>query len=258
MSGHSKWSTIKRKKGAADAKRGQLFTKLSREITVAAKEGGGDAETNFRLRLAVQKARLENMPLDNIQRAIQRGAGAGAEGGANYDEVVYEGYGPNGVAMLVQTLTDNRNRTVAEVRAAFTKAGGSLGESGSVGWMFDPKGLIVIDPQHGQNADEITLAAIDAGAEDVEANTDDDGDDHIEVVTGFEDLKAVQDALTAQGYHIASAERTMVPKTLMALDDKGIESGLRLMDRLEELDDVQTVYTNIDLSEAGELIASLG
>lgn len=257
MSGHSKWSTIKRKKGAADAKRGQLFTKLAREIMVAAKEGGGDAETNFRLRLAVQKARVENMPLENIQRAIQRGAGAGGEGGANYDEVVYEGYGPNGVAVLVQTLTDNRNRTVAEVRAAFTKAGGSLGESGSVGWMFDPKGLIVIDPKRGQDPDEITLAAIDAGAEDVNASTDEDGTDHVEVVTGFEDLKAVQDALTAQGYQVSSAERTMFAKTTMALDNKGMESALRLVDRLEDLDDVQTVYTNLDLSEADELMASM-
>lgn len=257
MSGHSKWSTIKRKKGAADAKRGQLFTKLTREITVAAKEGGSDVETNFRLRLAVQKARIENMPLENIQRATQRGAGVGGEGGANYDEVTYEGYGPNGVAMLVQTLTDNRNRTVAEVRAAFTKAGGSLGESGSVGWMFDPKGLIVIEPQRGQDSDEITLAAIDAGAEDVGTNTDEDDEDHIEVVTSFEGLKAVQDALTAQGYQVASAERTMVPKTTMAVDDKSMESALRLVDRLEELDDVQTVYTNLDLSEADELMASL-
>src|SRR3712207_5596639 len=142
MSGHSKWSTIKRKKGAADAKRGQLFTKLTREITVSAREGGGDPESNFRLRLAVQPARAENMPLENVQRAIHRGSGTGADAG-NYEEVIYEGYGPHGVAMLVQTLTDNRNRTVAEVRAAFTKAGGSLGEAGSVGWMFDPKGVIV-------------------------------------------------------------------------------------------------------------------
>lgn len=257
MSGHSKWSTIKRKKGAADAKRGQLFTKLTREIMMSAREGGADSETNFRLRLAVQKARAENMPIDNIQRAIQRGSGVGGDGGATYEEMTYEGYGPNGVAMIVQTLTDNRNRTVAEVRAAFTKAGGSLGEAGSVGWMFDPKGLIVIDPQRGQDADEITLAAIDAGAEDVSASTDEDGDDHVEVVTGFEDLKAVQDTLTGQGYNVTSAERTMVPKTTMTLDDKGLESALRLMDRLEDLDDVQTVYTNLDLSEADELMASL-
>src|SRR5438105_1508973 len=144
MSGHSKWATIKRKKGATDAKRGQMFTKITREITVAAKEGGGDPDTNFRLRLAVQKAREENMPADNVQRAIQRGTGAG-EGAASYDEIMYEGYGPNGVAFLVQTLTDNRNRTVAEVRSIFTKMGGSLGEAGSVAWMFDQRGLILIE-----------------------------------------------------------------------------------------------------------------
>lgn len=256
MSGHSKWSTIKRKKGAADAKRGQLFTKLTREITVAAREGGGDPESNFRLRLAVQKARAENMPLDNVQRAIQRGAGASGEGG-NFDEVIYEGYGPHGVAMMVQTLTDNRNRTVAEVRAAFTKAGGSLGENGSVAWMFDPKGMIVIEPKNGQDPDEITLAVIDAGAEDVSVDTDDEGDTHIEVITGFEDLKSVQDALTGAGYNVTSAERTMLPKTTMALDDKGLESALRLVDRLEELDDVQTVYTNLDLSQAEAVMAGM-
>src|SRR5829696_7426606 len=190
MSGHSKWSTIKRKKGAADAKRGQLFTKLTREITVSAKEGGGDPDSNFRLRLAVQRARTENMPAENIQRAIQRGSGAGADG-AQYEEITYEGYGPNGVALLVQDLTDNRNRTVAEVRSIFTKAGGSLGEAGSVGWMFEPRGLILIKPKNGADPDEVTMSAIDAGADDV--SVDEEG--HVEVVTGFEDLKHVQDAL---------------------------------------------------------------
>ena len=252
MSGHSKWATIKRKKGAADARRGQLFTKLSREITVAAKEGGGDPESNFRLRLAVQKARAENMPADNIQRAIQRGSGAG-EGGAHYEEVMYEGYGPNGVALLVQTLTDNRDRAVSEVRSIFTRLGGSLGEAGSVAWMFDPRGLILIEPRDGEDPDEITLAAIDAGAEDVQS--DDEG--HIEVVTAFNDLKHVQDALTAQNINVVSAERTMVPKTTVTLDEKGMEQILRLIDRLEDLDDVQTVYTNLDLTGAEELMASL-
>jgi YebC/PmpR family DNA-binding regulatory protein len=159
--------------------------------------------------------------------------------------------------MLVQTLTDNRNRTVAEVRAAFTKAGGSLGEAGSVGWMFDPKGIIVIAPQNGQDPDEVSLAAIDAGAEDVSVDADDEGDTHIEVVTGFEDLKAVQDALTGAGYNVTSAERTMLPKTTMTLDDKGLESALRLVDRLEDLDDVQTVYTNLDLSQAEAVMAGI-
>ena len=252
MSGHSKWATIKRKKGAADAKRGQLFTKLTREITVSAKEGGGDPEANFRLRLAVQKARAENMPADNIQRAIQRGTGGG-EGGASYEEIMYEGYGPHGVALIVQTLTDNRNRTVAEVRSIFTKAGGSLGETNSVGWMFEPRGLIYIEPQKGQDPDELSLAAIDAGAEDV--STDDDG--QLEIVTQFQDLKHVQDELTSAGMHIANAERTMFPKTTMTLDEKGMEQILRLVERLEELDDVQTVYTNLDLTGAEELIASM-
>jgi len=251
MSGHSKWATIKRKKGATDAKRGQLFTKLTREITVAAKEGGGDADSNFRLRLAVQRARAENMPLENIQRAIQRGTGGG-EGNNSYEEITYEGYGPHGVAILVQALTDNRNRAVAEVRSIFTKLGGSLGEAGSVGWMFDQRGLILIEPGKNDDPDEITLAAIDAGAEDVQAD-----EEQVEVVTAFNDLKNVQDTLSTQGYNITSAERTMVPKTTMTLDDKGMEQILRLVDRLEELDDVQTVYSNLDLSNAEELMASL-
>jgi YebC/PmpR family DNA-binding regulatory protein len=252
MSGHSKWATIKRKKGAADAKRGQLFTKLTREITVSAKEGGGDADSNFRLRLAVQRARAENMPLDNIQRAIQRGAGGG-EGGASYEEIMYEGYGPHGVAFIVQALTDNRNRTVSEVRSIFTKAGGSLGESNSVGWMFEPRGLIYIEPKKGEDPDELTLSAIDAGAEDVTA----DEDGQLEIVTQFQDLKLVQDELTGAGMQIVNAERTMIPKTTMTLDEKGMEQILRLIERLEELDDVQTVYTNLDLTGAEELMASL-
>jgi YebC/PmpR family DNA-binding regulatory protein len=251
MSGHSKWATIKRKKGAADAKRGQLFTKLAREIQVAAREGGGDPEANFRLRLAVQKARTENMPQDNIQRAISRGAGTGSDG-AHFEEVMYEGYGPNGVAFLVQTLTDNRNRTVSEVRSIFTKAGGSLGESGSVAWMFEPRGLIFVEPKKGDDPDELSLAAIDAGAEDVTME-----EDQLEVVTAFQDLKQVQDALAEQGMQIANAETTMVPKTTMTLEEKGVEQTVRLIERLEELDDVQTVYTNLDLSGAEELIESM-
>jgi YebC/PmpR family DNA-binding regulatory protein len=252
MSGHSKWSTIKRKKGAADAKRGQLFTKLTREITVSAKEGGGDPESNFRLRLAVQRARSENMPAENIQRAIQKGSGAGGDG-VTYEEITYEGYGPHGVAMLVQCLTDNRNRSVAEVRSIFTKMGGSLGEAGSVGWMFESRGLINIEPKKGEDPDEITLMAIDAGAEDV--SVDEDG--NVEVVTSFADLKRVQDALTGQGLNVTLAETTMIPKTTMALDDKDIEQALRMVERLEDLDDVQTVYTNLDLSGADALMASM-
>jgi YebC/PmpR family DNA-binding regulatory protein len=251
MSGHSKWATIKRKKGAADAKRGQLFTKLTREITVSAKEGGGDPDANFRLRLAVQRARAENMPLDNIQRAIARGTGSGADA-SHFEEIDYEGYGPNGVAMLVRALTDNRNRTVAEVRSIFTKAGGSLGEAGSVAWMFEPRGLILIEPKADQDPDEITLAAIDAGADDVFAE-----EEHIEVITAFEDLKQVQETLTSQGYNITNAETTMIPKTTMALDDRGMEQALRLVERLEELDDVQTVYTNLDMAAAEAVMATM-
>jgi len=252
MSGHSKWSTIKRKKGAADAKRGQLFTKLTREITVSAKEGGGDPDSNFRLRLAVQRARTENMPAENIQRAIQRGTGAGGDG-VVYEEITYEGYGPHGVALLVQALTDNRNRTVAEVRSIFTKMGGSLGEAGSVAWMFDARGLITIEPKAGQDADEVTLMAIDAGAEDV--SVDEEG--NVEVVTSFEDLKHVQDTLTSQGLNVTQAETAMIPKTTMTLDDKDAEQALRMVERLEDLDDVQTVYTNLDLSHAEELMAAM-
>jgi YebC/PmpR family DNA-binding regulatory protein len=251
MSGHSKWATIKRKKGAADAKRGQLFTKLTREITVSAREGGGDPDSNFRLRLAVQRARAENMPLDNIQRAISRGTGSGSEG-SHFEEITYEGYGPNGVAMLVRALTDNRNRTVAEVRSIFTKMGGSLGEAGSVAWMFEPRGLILVESKNGQDPDEITLAAIDAGADDV--HTD---EDQIEVITAFADLKQVQDTLTGQGYNITNAESTMIPKTTMTLDDRAVEQALRLMERLEELDDVQTVYTNLDMAAAEAVMANM-
>jgi YebC/PmpR family DNA-binding regulatory protein len=192
------------------------------------------------------------MPLDNIQRAISRGAGSGGEG-SNFEEVMYEGYGPHGVAFLVQTLTDNRNRTVSEVRSIFTKAGGSLGESGSVAWMFEPRGLIFVEPKDGDDADDLSLAAIDAGAEDV--SMEEDG--QLEVVTAFHDLKQVQDQLALQGMQVANVETTMVPKTTMTLEDKGVEQTVRLIERLEELDDVQTVYTNLDLSGAEELIESM-
>jgi YebC/PmpR family DNA-binding regulatory protein len=252
MAGHSKWAQIKRKKGAADARRGQVFTKLTREITVAAREGGPDPEANFRLRLAIQRARAENMPMENIQRAIQRGTGAAGDGAA-YEEVFYEGYGPGGVAFLVQALTDNRNRTVAEVRSIFTRSGGSLGENGSVAWMFEPRGMIIIEPKPGQNPEDIELAAIDAGAEDV--TVEEDG--QVEVITGFEDLKQVQDTLAAQGFHIASAERTMIPRATITLDDHQMEQALRLIERLEELDDVQAVYTNLDMSKLEAVMAGM-
>ncbi len=241
MSGHSKWSTIKRKKGAADAKRGQLFTKLAREITVAARSGLPDPEANVRLRLAVQKARAENMPKDNIDRAIQRAAG-GADG-ANFDEVWYEGYGPAGVALMIHAMTDNRNRTVAEIRAALTRSNGTLGENGSVGWMFDQVGTIAI--QAGDSdPDEISLVAIDAGATDVAAE-----DGVVEVYTEPQDLHRVQEELSGAGYEIDAAELTMKPKTLMSPDTDDAVKAIRLLEKLEDPDDVQTVYSNLDITD---------
>jgi YebC/PmpR family DNA-binding regulatory protein len=241
MSGHSKWSTIKRKKGAADAKRGQLFTKLAREITVAARSGLPDPDANVRLRLAVQKARAENMPKDNIDRAIQRATG-GADG-AQFDEVWYEGYGPAGVALMIHAMTDNRNRTVAEIRAALTRSNGTLGENGSVGWMFDQVGTIAITAGEA-DPDEISLVAIDAGATDVAA---DDG--IVEVYTEPQDLHRVQEELSGAGYEIDNAELTMKPKTLMSPDTDDAVKAIRLLEKLEDLDDVQTVYSNLDITD---------
>jgi YebC/PmpR family DNA-binding regulatory protein len=241
MSGHSKWSTIKRQKGAVDAKRGQLFTKLAREISVAAREGLPDPNANYRLRLAVDRARAANMPKENIERAIQRAAGDGA--GDHYAEVFYEAYGPGGAALMIQTMTDNRNRTVSEVRALLTRAGGTLGESGSVGWMFDHVGLIELDAGGG-DPDELALVAIDAGAADVQI-----ADGVVEVVTETQDLRRVQDALVAAGYQIASAQLTMRPKTLINPDADAAIKTIRLVERLEDLDDVQEVFTNLELPD---------
>ena len=240
MSGHSKWAQIKRQKGANDARRGQLFTKLGREITVAARNGGGDPAANFRLRLAIQKARDNNMPLENIERAIKRATGA-IEGAA-LEEIVYEGYGPSGAAIMVEALTDNRNRTVSEVRSVFTRVGGSLGETGCVSWLFDPKGIVTIDAS-GKDADEVALMAIDAGAEDVRTE-----DNSVEVYTAPGDLEAVRQALERNGLTISSAEITMQPKTTVDLEEKDAIQVLKLMDRLEELDDVQRVHSNVDFS----------
>ena len=248
MSGHSKWSTIKRKKGAADAKRGQLFTKLAREIAVAARAGIPDPDANFRLRLAVDKARAENMPKENIDRAIQRAAGS--SGGDSYDEIFYEGYGPGGTALMIQAMTDNRNRTVGEVRAVLTRAGGTLGESGSVGWMFDHVGLIAL-PSDGHDPDEIALVAIDAGAADVQTE-----DGVVEVYTEVADLARVRDALASSGYDVETAELTMKPKTLLAADPDVAVRAIRLLERLEDLDDVQQVYSNLDVSD--EVLAQVG
>ncbi|HWV36838.1 MAG TPA: YebC/PmpR family DNA-binding transcriptional regulator [Thermomicrobiales bacterium] len=241
MSGHSKWSTIKRAKGAADAKRGQLFTKLAREITVAARTGLPDPESNSRLRLAIQKARAENMPKDNIDRAIARASGG--EGGANYDEVYYEGYGPGGIAVMILTMTDNRNRTVSEIRAALTRSGGSLGENGSVSWMFDQAGVIAI-PIEGNDADELQLIAIDAGAADVTVD-----ENMVEVYTEPTDLHKVAEQFTEAGIEPQTVELTMRPKTMMQPDTDTAVKAIRLVEKLEDLDDVQTVYTNLDISD---------
>jgi len=240
VSGHSKWSQIKRQKGVADAKRGQLFTKLGREISVAAREGGPDPDANARLRLAVQRARAANMPADTIDRAIKRASGG--EDSA-LEEIVYEGYGPNGAAILIEAMTDNRNRTVAEIRNAFTRGGGSLGESGCVAWLFDNRGVISVQP-NGDDPEEIALKAIDAGADDF--RVDDDG---VEVYTDPGQVETVREALEREKVAIASAETAMVPKTTLELETKDTVSVLKLMERLEELDDVQRVYTNLELSD---------
>jgi YebC/PmpR family DNA-binding regulatory protein len=241
MSGHSKWAQIKRQKGANDVKRGALFTKLSRELTVAARQGGPDPEMNFRLRLVVQKAREANMPADNIERALKRAAGAGD--GADLHEITYEGYGPNGVAVLVEALTDNRNRTVAEIRSVFTRGGGSLGESGSVAWQFNSRGTLNVATA-GRDPEEITLAAIDAGAEDFTVE-----DDSVTVLTAPADLEAVRSALIDAGFEVTSAELTMTPTTPLRIEGGDAEQVLRLLDRLEDLDDVQRVYSNADFAE---------
>jgi YebC/PmpR family DNA-binding regulatory protein len=241
MSGHSKWSTIKRQKGAADAQRGQLFTRLSREIIIAAKAGGPDPSTNFRLRLAVQKARENNMPADNIDRAIKRATGGGE--GAELQEVTYEGFGPEGTAIVVEAATDNRNRTVADVRNAFVRGGGNLGESGSVLWNFDLRGVISV-AANGRDPDDIALTAIDAGAEDVQVDAD-----SIEVYTAPPDLERVKKALEDGGVTVSSAETARVPKTTVTLDNRAAVATLRLVEKLEALDDVQKVYFNAEFSE---------
>ena len=247
MAGHSKWANIKHKKAAQDAKRGKIFTKLIREITVAAKMGGGEPADNPRLRAAVDKALSANMTKDTIQRAIDRGAGNSED--ANMDEVTYEGYGVSGVAVLVECLTDNRNRTVAEVRHAFSKCGGNLGTDGSVAYLFTKRGQILID-----NADEdaVMEAALDAGAEDVIGQ--DDGS--IDVATTQNDVVDVKDALLASGIEIVSAEVALVPSTTAELDEESAPKVMKLIDMLEDLDDVQNVYTNANFTD--ELLELLG
>jgi YebC/PmpR family DNA-binding regulatory protein len=241
MSGHSKWSTIKRKKGALDAKRGKIFTKLIRELQTAARIGGGDADSNPRLRLVIDKAKGANMPKDNIQRAIQKGVGGGeAEA---FEEAIYEGYGPGGTAILIETLSDNKNRTVGDVRHVLTKNGGNLGASGCVAYLFEKRGMLLFEGGD-LDSDALLEAALEAGAEDVI-----EGDGSCEVVTGPSEFHAVQQALTAAGFEPASAEVAMEPSTTVKLVGKEAEQMLRLADSLEDLDDVQNFYANFDISE---------
>lgn len=241
MSGHSKWATIKRKKGALDAKRGAIFTKIIREITVAAKNGGDDINANPRLRTAVLKAKANNMPADNIERAIKKGTGTLE--GVTYEEISYEGYGPGGVAILVNCLTDNRNRTTAEVRAAFTKHGGNLGETGCVGYLFDRRGLMVIEAGQATE-DAIMELLMDCNIEDIRTE-----DSNIHVVTPPEGYLEVHDVLAKKGYRLVIDEITFIPQTSVPLDEKKGSQCLRLIEVLEDLDDVQNVYSNYDISD---------
>jgi YebC/PmpR family DNA-binding regulatory protein len=248
MSGHSHWATIKRKKGAADAARGKIFTRLGRDITVAAREGGASIDGNVRLRLAIDKARAANMPKDNIERAIQRGAGGGADG-VQMEELTYEGYAPNGIAVLIDVFTDNKNRSLGAIKQVINKSGGTMGEAGSVGWQFDQKGYIEINAE-GADPDELFLVAADAGAEDVVP-----GDEIIEVYTPREALSAVESKLAESGYRVTDSQLRWVPKNEMELE---VEKGLvvlGMLERLEELDDVQGVASTLRLTD--ELAAAL-
>ena len=241
MSGHSKWSTIKRKKGAADAKRGKIFSRLIKEITIAARMGGGDPDGNPRLRTAIATAKAENMPKDNIERAIKKGTGEG--GGAALEEISYEGYGPGGVAVLVETLTDNRNRTTGEVRHVFSKYNGNLGENGCVGWIFENRGLIVFEKESVAE-DKLFDVALEAGAEDIKEE-----ETTFEVVTEPSAFEAVKEALDNAEMKYLLAEVTMIPQNTTKLEGKEAETMIKLMDALEDLDDVQKAYANFDISE---------
>ena len=242
MSGHSKWATIKHKKGALDAKRGKIFTRLIKEIMVAAKAGGGDPDGNPRLRSAILAAKSENMPNDNIQRAIKRGTGEIE--GASYEDITFEGYGPGGVAIIVDVLTDNRNRAVSEIRHAFSKNGGNLGESGSVSYMFSKKGVIIVAKSAAEE-DKLTEIVLDAGADDL----NDDGD-YWEILTSPKDFEAVRDAVKAAKIEPESAEVTMVPSTYQKLEGTQASAMMRLLETLEDLDDTQNVYSNFEMDEA--------
>jgi len=242
LAGHSKWHNIRLRKGKQDAERGKLFTKMAREIIVAAKQGGGNPDTNMRLKMAVQKAREASMPQDNIKRAIQRGTGEVE--GAQYDEITYEGYGAGGVAVMIACLTDNRNRTVADIRAILSRTGGSLGESGSVSWMFDAKGSIMV-PKSSTDEESLMMSALDAGAEDVKS----DDDENFEVLTAPGDLQAVKQALVDLGIKVLEDELAMVPRSTITLGVKEAGQVLRMVDNLEDHDDVQQVWANFDIPE---------
>ena len=242
MSGHSKWHSIKHKKGALDAKRGKLFTKFIKELTVAARTGGGDPDANARLRKAIGDAKAGNMPNDTIDRAIRRGTGA--EEGVNYEEINYEGYGPGGVALLIEAVTDNRNRTVAEIRHIFSKQGGNLGESGSVGWLFEKKGYLVVS-KSAKPEEELFDIAIEAGADDLR-----DDEDNFEIITSPENFDKVHAAVKSAGIEPQVAEVSMVPQNYVKLEGSNAQQMLRLMEALEDHDDVQKVHANFDISEA--------
>ncbi|WP_422444061.1 YebC/PmpR family DNA-binding transcriptional regulator [Thermoanaerobacterium sp. DL9XJH110] len=242
MSGHSKWANIKHKKAKMDAQKGKIYTKFSKMIIVAVREGGPDPNANSRLKDIIEKAKEVNMPNENIMRAIKRGSGE--LGGADYEEIMYEGYGPGGVAILLEVTTDNRNRTAGELRHLFDKYGGNLGEAGCVAWMFEKKGLIIIEKSENISVDDIMISAIDAGADDVEEQ-----DDSIEITTSPEQFEAVKKALESSNIALSSAEITYLPKTTITLSGKESESLERLLDALEEHDDVQNVYHNLEMPE---------
>jgi YebC/PmpR family DNA-binding regulatory protein len=249
MSGHSKWATIKRKKSANDAKRSNMFAKLLRAVEVAAKEGGGDPASNMTLASAVEKAKASSVPSDNIDRAIKRASGADADS-ARYEEITYEGYAPGGIALFIETLTDNRNRTAQDVRHAFTRNGGNLGETGSTGWMFTRKGVIVVEKTAAPDDEHLLELALEAGAEDLN-----DSESSWEIVTDPSALAAVRDALRAAGIEVFSAELSMLPQSTIPVDGGEARRVLQLIDALEDLEDVQNVYANFDIPE--EVMASL-
>ncbi len=241
MSGHNKWSTIKHRKGAQDAKRGKLFSRLIKEITIAARMSGGDPEGNPRLRTALMAARTANMPKDNIDRAVKRGTGELA--GVSYEEILYEGYGPGGVAVMCEVLTDNKNRTVAEIRHFFDKYGGNLGESGCVSWMFDKRGIVEISAK-GLNEDDVVELALEAGADDVKGEGD-----TFEITTGHAEFEEVRAAVEKKGWTVELAQITMIPKTTVKLQGKKAEQMLKMMDALDDHEDMQKVFANFDISE---------